>query len=58
MRTDFSIVTDGEEYTFKVETWQDALNEFLDVCNASGFTIDKCLQKKIVELAKFKRVSV
>ena len=58
MRTDFSINIDGREFEFKAETWQEAMSNFLDALNNSGFVIDAKRQERLVELATSGSVTV
>ena len=58
MRTDFSINIDGNEFEFKAETWQEAMNNFLSALNDSGFVIDESRQERLVELATSGSVTV
>jgi hypothetical protein len=58
MRTNFIVRIEDNEHGYTVETWQDALDEFLTHCQQSGFTIDEKRKRQIIELAKFGRVTV
>ena len=58
MRTDFKVVINEQEYKFKVETWQEAMREFLQACNRSGFTVDTDRQTRLIELATSGMVTV
>ena len=58
MRSDFKITINDNEFEFKVETWQEAVNQFLQSLNKSGFTIDSSRQERLVELATSGSVTV
>lgn len=58
MRTDFKIVINNREHEFTVETWQEAMREFLQACNNSGFTVDPERQTRLIELATSGMVTV
>ena len=58
MRTDFIVIINNSEYTFKVETWQEAMREFLAVCDQSGFSVDPNRQTSLIELATSGMVTV
>ena len=57
--TFFELKMDNETVAdFKVFSWQEALDCYLKALNANGFEIDEKLHRQIVELAKFRRVSL
>ena len=58
MRTDFTITIDNNEHTFKAETWQEAMKQFLTHLNKSGFEIDPSRLDRLVELATSGSVTV
>jgi len=58
MRTDFVVSVDNNEHTFKAETWQDAMQQFLLHLNKSGFDIEAGRLERIVELASSGTVTV
>ena len=58
MRTDFIIQVDDNQHTFKAETWQEAMQQFLLHLNSSGFDIDSARVDRLVELATSGTVTV
>jgi hypothetical protein len=58
MRTNFIVRIEDKEHGYTVETWQDALDEFMSAMQRNGFTIDEKRERKIIELSKFGRVTV
>ena len=56
--TKFVVTIDDETLEFAKFSWQESLDEYLKFCRACGFDIDEKLHKQIVELAKFRRVSL
>ena len=58
MRTDFTILVDNNELSFKAETWQEAMQHFLLHLNNSGFEIDPSRLERLVELATSGGVTV
>jgi len=58
MRTDFVVKVDNNEYPFKAETWQEAMQQFLLHLNNSGFDIDAGRLERLVELASSGSVTV
>ena len=58
MRTDFTITVNNNEHTFKAETWQEAMQQFLLHLNNSGFDIDAGRIERLVELATSGSVTV
>ena len=58
MRTDFVVQVDNNEHTFKAETWQEAMQQFLLHLNNSGFDIDAGRIERLVELATSGSVTV
>lgn len=59
MRTKFEFTIDDDNTeTVMCHSWQESLEVYLTYCNNNGFDIDEKLKKQIIELAKFRRVSV
>ena len=58
MTTEFYFAVDGIAKKVKVVSWQEAFDELLKHCKDNGFEIDDKLHKQLVELAKFRRVSL
>ena len=58
MRTDFVVQVDNNEHTFKAETWQEAMQQFLLHLNNSGFTVDPSRLDRLVELATSGSITV
>ena len=58
MRTDFVVQVDNNQYKFKAETWQEAMQQFLLHLNESGFNIDTGRLDRLVELASSGSVTV
>ena len=58
MRTDFIIQVDDNQQTFKAETWQEAMQQFLLHLNNSGFDIDAGRLERLVELATSGSITV
>jgi len=58
MRTDFIITVDNNELSFKAETWQEAMKQFLVHLDKNGFEIDPNRLDRLVELATSGSVTV
>lgn len=58
MRTDFIITVDNNELSFKAETWQEAMKQFLTHLDKNGFEIDPSRLDRLVELATSGSVTV
>ena len=58
MRTDFTITVDNNELSFKAETWQEAMKQFLAHLGKNGFEIDSSRLDRLVELATSGSVTV
>jgi len=58
MRSDFTIIIDNKKFEFKVDTWQEAVSNFISALNESGFNIDENRKDRIVEVATSGMVTV
>lgn len=58
MRTEFTVIINNSKHTFLVETWQEAMREFLTACDQSGFSVDTDRQTRLIELATSGMVTV
>ena len=58
MRTDFTIMVNNNKHTFKAETWQEAMQQFLLHLNKNGFEINNSRLDRLVELATSGSVTV
>lgn len=58
MRTDFEFKIDDKTFSTKVETWQEAVEFFLESANEAGFTVDELRRKAIVEIARTGKVTL
>lgn len=58
MRTHFQFKIDEDVSECRVDSWQQAVEEFMSAMQQNGFTIDEKRKRQIVELAKFGRVTV
>jgi hypothetical protein len=58
MRTDFVVQVDDNQHTFKAETWQEAMKQFLTHLDKNGFEIDPNRLDRLIELATSGSVTV
>ena len=56
MRTEFTIVIDGDGAHDKFFSWQEGLEFYLECCEANGFEIDPELKQRLITMAKLRKI--